>query len=254
MFILLAALGIFALAHIAPFPFLLDATATTVWKMPADSPPTVYLTFDDGPNLSTTPALLDALHRHGARATFFVLDKYVTADTALLLRRANADGHALALHSDTPALMFKPPSSVARALARWAEHLEAVTGTPPCRVFRSHAGGRSITMIAGVGQAGYTLVGWGWMLWDFNWFKQRTAADLVPRLSGRVSAGDIIVIHDGHHRKPSADRQYAVDVVERLVPELQARGFRFGTICPGRQVEPDPLRPAPDVNEPAAGL
>jgi peptidoglycan/xylan/chitin deacetylase (PgdA/CDA1 family) len=54
----------------------------------------------------------------------------------------------------------------------------------------------------------------------------------LPRLSKRAAAGDIIVIHDGHHRNPAADRQYAVDVTDRLVPDLRARGLRFGTICP----------------------
>jgi peptidoglycan/xylan/chitin deacetylase (PgdA/CDA1 family) len=232
VFILLAALGVIVLAHIAPFPFLLDVTRHTIWEMPATPPPTVYLTFDDGPHPSTTPALLDVLGRHGARATFFVIDKYVTEESAPLLRRAVDAGHAIALHSDSRGLMVKRPSSVARALERAAARIETLTGAPPCRAFRPHAGARSITMIKGAAQAGYTLVGWGWMLWDFNWFKRRNADDLVPRLAGRASAGDIIVIHDGHHKNPAADRRYAVDVADHLVPELRARGLQFGTICP----------------------
>lgn len=232
MFILLAAIGAITLAHLAPFPFLFDVTKHTVWSMPATPPPTVYLTFDDGPHASSTPALLDVLDRHGARATFFVIDKYVTEESAPLLRRAVAAGHAIALHADSFGLMVRRPSSVARALERAAGRIEQLTGVPPCRAFRPHAGGRSLTMIRGAAKAGYTVVGWGWMLWDFNWFKRRSADDLVPRLSARAAAGDIIVIHDGHHKNPAADRQYAVEVADRLVPDLQARGLRFGTICP----------------------
>jgi peptidoglycan-N-acetylglucosamine deacetylase len=238
VFILLAAIGIAALAHIAPFPFLLDVTKHTIWSMPETPPPTVYLTFDDGPNPALTPALLDVLDRHGVRATFFVIDKYVSNDTAPILRRAVEGGHALALHSDTPGLLFERPSSVARALGRWADRLEKVTGAPPCRAFRPHAGARSVMLIKGAAQARYTVVGWGFMLWDFNWGKRRTADDLVPRFSTRASAGDIIIIHDGHHRRPSADRQYAVDVVDRLVPALQLRGLQFGTICPTGSARP----------------
>jgi len=48
----------------------------------------------------------------------------------------------------------------------------------------------------------------------------------------RASAGDIVVIHDGHHKDPRPDRRYAVDTIARLVPELKDRGFQFGTICP----------------------
>jgi peptidoglycan/xylan/chitin deacetylase (PgdA/CDA1 family) len=75
-------------------------------------------------------------------------------------------------------------------------------------------------------------VGWGWMLWDFNWFRARNADDLVPRFVNHVSPGDIIVIHDGHHVNPRANRDYAIETVDRLIPELRARGFQFGVICP----------------------
>ena len=87
-------------------------------------------------------------------------------------------------------------------------------------------------MIDGAGGAGYIVIGWGWMLWDFNFFRPKTAASLVPRLVREASPGDIVVIHDGHHENPRADRRYAVETVDALVPELRQRGFRFGTICP----------------------
>ena len=84
----------------------------------------------------------------------------------------------------------------------------------------------------GAARAGYLVVGWSWMLWDFNWFRERNADDLVPRLADYASPGDIIVIHDGHHKDPTPNRQYAVETIERLIPELRARGLQFGTICP----------------------
>ena len=52
-----------ALAHTAPFPFLLDTTDRTLWRMPPTDPPTIYLTFDDGPNPTATPQLLDVLRK-----------------------------------------------------------------------------------------------------------------------------------------------------------------------------------------------
>ena len=58
------------------------------------------------------------------------------------------------------------------------------------------------------------------------------AGDLVPRLADHASPGDIIVIHDGHHEDPRADRRYAVETVDLLIPALRARGMQFGTICP----------------------
>lgn len=232
MLIWLAIIGAVVLAHTAPFPFLLDVTDRTVWRMPAGTPPTIYLTFDDGPNPTATPQLLDVLARHGVSATFFVIDRHITDETVAILRRMFEDGHAVALHSHTRRLLFSNYGVVATTLQEASARIEVLTGHQPCRAFRPHAGNRSIPMLMGAARAGYVVVGWGWMLWDFNWFRERNAGDLVPRLADHASPGDIIVIHDGHHVDPRADRRYAVETVDRLIPELRTRGFAFGTICP----------------------
>ena len=229
---LLAALGMAGLAHFAPFPFLLDITDRTVWRMPRTTPPTIYLTFDDGPNPAATPELLDVLARHQVPATFFIIDKHLTRDTAPIVRREFEEGHAVALHSHTRTLMFYNPVYFASTLQEAAARVEVMTGYPPCRAFRPHGGNRSVPMLMGAAKAGYHVIGWGWMLWDFNWFRERNPHDLVPRLVDRASPGDIIVIHDGHHVNPKADRRYAIDTVDRLIPELRSRGFQFGKICP----------------------
>lgn len=229
---LAAIIGAVVLAHTAPFPFLLDVTGTTLWRMPAREPPTIYLTFDDGPNPAATPGLLDVLARHGVPATFFVIDRYITRDTAPIVRRAFEEGHAVALHSHTRSLMFANPGVVATTLQEAAAHIEVLTGYQTCRAFRPHAGHRSVTMLSAAARAGYTVVGWGWMLWDFNWFREKTAEDVVPRFVERASPGDIIVMHDGHHVDPRADRRYAIETTDRLIPMLRAKGFSFGTICP----------------------
>jgi chitooligosaccharide deacetylase len=232
MVLLVVAIGAFVASHFAPFPFLLDTTDDTVWRMPRTETPTVYLTFDDGPNPTATPQLLDVLAQHQVRATFFVIDKHITRETVPLVRRAFEDGHAVAIHWHSRELMFKSPTYVASSIQEAAARMELVTGHQACRAFRPHAGHRSIPMIMGAAKAGFRVVGWSWMAFDFNWFRQRKADDLVPRLARIASPGDIIVIHDGHHKNPRADRRYAVETVDRLIPELRKRGFEFGTICP----------------------
>jgi chitooligosaccharide deacetylase len=232
MFWIVGAIAAGLLAHLAPFPFLLDVTKHTVWRMPATTPPTFYFTFDDGPNPTATPALLDVLARHDVKATFFVIDKHLTPETAPIVRRAFDEGHAVALHTHTRGPMIDTPDNVAAMLRGQADRIERLTGFRPCRAFRPHAGQRSATMLLGAARAGHTVVGWGWMLWDFNWFRAKTADALAPRFIARASAGDIVVIHDGHHKNPRANRQYTVDTVDRVIPALKSRGFTFGTICP----------------------
>jgi hypothetical protein len=85
-------------------------------------------------------------------------------------------------------------------------------------------------MLEGLRRIDHQLVGWGWMLWDFDFFRPRSAR-IVPRLVSQASPGDIVVIHDGHHEDPRADRQAAIAITRALVPALRRRGFAFGRIC-----------------------
>ena len=232
-FFVFVGVGILALAHVAPAPFLLDTMAggRAVWHMPRDTPPTVYLTYDDGPNPSTTPELLDALSRENVRATFFVIDRHVTEETAPIVRRMFQDGHAVALHSARKRYLLLPRSQLARTLMAAADHIEALAGSRPCRAFRPRGGWRSAEMFAGLKQINHTLVGWGWMLWDVELFRARTADRIVRRFLKRIAAGDIIVMHDGDDSAPRKGQPHVVDATRRLIPELRARGFHFATVC-----------------------
>jgi peptidoglycan/xylan/chitin deacetylase (PgdA/CDA1 family) len=225
--------GVAALAHTAPAPFLMDALAgrRSVWHMPKSAPPTIYLTYDDGPNPTTTPALLDVLARERVSATFFLIDRHINHATAPLVARMFADGHTVALHSHTRAHMLMSPAAFARTLTAAANHIERVAGRRPCRAFRPHAGWRSVSMYAGLKKIDHRLVGWSWMLWDWNWFRKRTSEAVVGRVLKRANAGSIVVMHDGDESAPLADQRHTVEATLRLVPALRAKGFVFGTIC-----------------------
>lgn len=239
LWLLIAGIGAMFLAHTAPFPFLLEsyAPSRSIWHMPRDGKaPTIYLTYDDGPNPEATPELLDVLEETGARATFFLIDAHLTEATAPIVRRMFEDGHTVALHSDTRALTIKTPQDLAEILTRNADRIEQLAGRRPCQLFRPHAGWRSGAMYAGLQQIDHKLVGWSWGLWDWNWYRPRRADALARRLARSASAGDIIVMHDGHHVNPRADRRYAVEATRQLVPELKGRGFEFAPLC-------DPMAP-----------
>ena len=226
-------LGLVALAHTAPAPFLLDMMAgdRAVWHMPRGDPPTIYLTYDDGPNPTTTPNLLDVLAREGVHATFFIIDRHLTEETAPIVRRMFADGHAVALHSANKTYMFKSSSELSHTLKTAADRIETLAGSRPCRAFRPRGGWRSSAMFAGLREIDYRLVGWGWMLWDVDLFRPRTADRTVARVASRVRAGDIVVMHDGDDSAPRKDQRATVEATARLIPTLRARAFEFGIVC-----------------------
>ncbi len=225
--------AVVALAHTAPAPFLLDAMAggRGLWHMPRGLPSTVYLTYDDGPNPTTTPDLLDVLASEQVHATFFLIDQHITNETVPIVTRMLAEGHAIGLHTATRADMLLSPEDFARKLTAAADRIERLGGMRPCRAFRPHAGWRGGQMYEGLRKIDYTLVGWGWMLWDWNWFRARTADAILARIPPRVSAGDIIVMHDGDESAPRRDQRQTVEATARLIPDLRARGLTFGTVC-----------------------
>lgn len=233
--LLLVVAGVAALAHMAPRSFLLEAFRPdgSIWRVEPrpGGPETIYLTFDDGPSAQWTPPLLDALRETDVRATFFLIDGHITAQTAPIVARMAKEGHAIGLHSGSRRPMIMAPEAVAAMLARAARRIEAVTGSPPCRLFRPHAGWRSATLYDGLEIAGYRLAGWSWGLWDWHWWQRPRAARVADRLARKASDGAIVVIHDGHHKDPQADRRHAAKTVRLLAPRLRGRGFAFGTLC-----------------------
>lgn len=227
--------GAAALSHMVPFPFLLEAfrPSGSVWHMdsPPGAPPALYLTFDDGPNADWTPPLLDELKRQNVRATFFLIDEHITPDTVAIVRRIAHEGHAIGLHSGTRKLMVVSPSALAMRLTRAAARITEIAGREPCRLFRPHAGWRSVTMYSGLKRAGYRLAGWSWGMWDWHWWQRPRGEKIATRLANKASPGDIVVMHDGHHKNPRADRRHAAEAVRLLVPALRNRGYTFGTLC-----------------------
>jgi peptidoglycan/xylan/chitin deacetylase (PgdA/CDA1 family) len=133
------------------------------------------------------------------------------------------EGHAVALHSNERWLMLNTPEHIAGALQRAADRIERLAGSRPCALFRPHAGWRSAAMYAALDTLDYRLAGWSWGLWDWNWGARPDAGALAGRLARQTNAGDVIVMHDGHHIDPRADRQHAVEATALLVPALRAR-------------------------------
>jgi peptidoglycan/xylan/chitin deacetylase (PgdA/CDA1 family) len=60
--------------------------------------------------------------------------------------------------------------------------------------------------------------------------RERVAGPLAARLGRRANAGDIVVMHDGHHAEPRADRRYAIEATARLIPALRARGLQVAPL------------------------
>src|SRR6059058_4982737 len=88
------------------------------------------LTFDDGPNDPHTLHLLDVLAKHGAKATFFLIGKYVRQRPEIA-RAIKQAGHAIGNHTYShPNLIFVAASRLRQELEDCRKALEDAVGEP----------------------------------------------------------------------------------------------------------------------------
>lgn len=185
----------------------------------------VALTFDDGPNPRCTPALLDLLDKHEAKATFFLIGRFVRQHSDLA-REIAARGHELGNHTYThPNLFWKGAGMIARELEDCQQVTEEVCGVRP-RLFRPPFGFRGPQLFPVVRRMGMEVVMWSVMPGDW---KVRPAGNIAGRLK-KVRGGDIVLLHDGDHRRSHGDRMHTVQGLALAMPWLAERGWRCVTV------------------------
>lgn len=188
-------------------------------------PPRVALTFDDGPTPESTPAVLDALDRADAKATFFVVGQNVRAHPHLLAR-THAAGHLIANHTHT-----HPRLGLCGLRRFWRRELDAcddavfdVIGQRPA-FFRPPMGLKHWHLLKEVTWGGQTCVNWSRRARDGN--THQTPRRLVHRLTKNLRDGEICLLHDGHEPARPGTRQHTADALPALVNQIRDRGFEL---------------------------
>ena len=211
-------------------------------KMPKK---TIALTFDDGPDPKWTPKILDVLSKHHAPATFFVVGTQVARNPELT-ERIVREGHEIGGHTFTHPDLGQLPD--------WRRDLEnsqtqlaiaAATGRstvmmrPPYSSFPDALTDTDYITVQEVGQDGYLTV-----LDDMDsedW--QRPGVNqIVSNATPKDDNGEVILFHDA-----GGDRQESVDALERVIPQLQARGFTFTTVGRAMNIDVNPQASGADV-------
>lgn len=188
----------------------------------------VALTIDDGPS-AATPEILDVLDEHGASATFFLLGEQVRRhpDRA---RSIVAAGHEVGHHMmQDRASRDLPHDEFVESFEEMEGILDDLGGS---RLFRPGSGWYDDRMVRRARERGYrTVLG---SVYSFDphipwpgfhaWYVLQTA---VP--------GSILVLHDG----PSRGVRTA-EVLRKILPELNRRGYRIVTVSDLRRLESHP--------------
>jgi peptidoglycan/xylan/chitin deacetylase (PgdA/CDA1 family) len=187
----------------------------------------IYLTFDDGPHETFTPAILDTLATHGAHATFFQEGRHVHAHPELSKRVAQ-DGHAVGNHSwDHPRLDWVDRTEVRRQLRETSDAIGRASGQRPS-LFRPPEGELGDEAKAQEIRHEAKALGMTTVLWDistFDWQKPGRGA-IVASVIDAARPGAVVLLHDGE----CADQEENVAAVDAILSDLAKRGYTFTSL------------------------
>jgi len=178
----------------------------------------VALTFDDGPDPASTPALLDLLARKAVRATFFCVGRQVASHRDLA-RRIAAEGHLIGNHSFAHSLgtnlfgdarlradLELAQQEITRAVGRTPEFYRPPMMLTNPRVFRVT---RALSL---------TVAGCAIRCYDR---RGGSTQEVLHRVLRRLRPGVIIALHDG-----GVPPERLVELAGQLLDKLHAQGYR----------------------------
>ncbi len=205
-----------------------DTALDLRWRLD-DRQPTVALTFDDGPDPTYTPAILDLLAELDVRATFFCVGDSVARHPEIV-RRMAAEGHAVGSHGgthvDLPTLGTRALlADLERGRAALRDHAGIDT-----RLYRPTHGDRSLR--TGIAARRFGLRTWLWTVDPEDWRPAADPARIASGCAGLV-AGDVILLHDAleqPHTPEATNRSATVEAIAPIVAAARARGLEFARL------------------------
>ena len=193
--------------------------------------PTVYLTFDDGPDDKITPQILDILKAENVKATFYVCGNMVEAYPAVLKRIFN-EGHAIGNHSYNHRYdeLYKSPWSFMEQIIQTDTAIKNVIGVRPF-IIRAPGG---VGMFNGdywnmIIDCGYVEHDWNALTEDATPSKPNASTQInnvLKYLGDNPPSSVIILMHS------TGDKTETVKALPELIHFLRDWGYQFGVVTP----------------------
>lgn len=207
----------------------------------------VALTFDDGPDPTWTPQILDVLKQKGTPATFFIVGENAAANPNIV-RRMVDQGFEVGNHTYTHPNIAQLPPAIAKLEINATQRLfEAITGRSMTLFRPPYLGDSQPTTEAEVApielaqSMGYLTV--GLKVDPDDW--QRPPADIiVTRVLAGVTdpnpdvRGNVVLLHDA-----GGDRSQTLAALPKLIDALRAKGFKLVTISDLLDLQRDQVMP-----------
>ncbi|MBR1853916.1 MAG: delta-lactam-biosynthetic de-N-acetylase [Lachnospiraceae bacterium] len=183
----------------------------------------LYLTFDCGYENGNTEAILDALKKHNAKGTFFVVGHYLESAPELVERMV-AEGHTVGNHTYHHPDMSKisDKASFQKEMDDVRTRFKEITGTEMAMYYRPPQGKYSIGNLQMAKELGYSTFFWSLAYVDWNVDKQPSHEEAFKKLTGRVHPGAIVLLHNTSRTNG--------EILDELLTRWEKMGYTFGTL------------------------
>jgi len=191
---------------------------SVVWRMPSKK---IFLTFDDGPHTQATPSVLDVLHEHHIKGTFFLTGKNIPGRESII-KRIDNEGHSIGIHS------YSHKRTTAFSKEKTLKEINDTTRLlsplvkQKIRLYRPPYGFFTWNTLSAVKETGYILVMWSCLPGDYS---GKSNDAIVKTSLEKLSGGSILVFHDNHRTVNKI-----AEVVGRTIVEIKSLGYEFGAI------------------------
>ncbi len=182
---------------------------------------TIYLTFDQGYEAGYTAKILDTLKKHDVPAAFFITGGYLKYSKDMVDRIVD-EGHIVGNHSQThPSLPKLAPEEIAEDMLALENDFKNYYGFN-MKFDRPPKGEYSERTLSVLSDLGYRSVLWSFAYMDWDENRQKGVDYAYEQIMSYVHDGAILLLH-------SVSKDNA-DVLDRVITDLKAAGYRFGRI------------------------
>lgn len=176
----------------------------------------VYLTFDDGPCIETTPIIIDILRKHNVKATFFCVGDNILKHPELFAQ-IKAEGHQVGNHTMHHSKGFYTNTN------DYINEIDECAALIGNNLFRPPHGLITPRQNAMLRNKRYKIIQWDVITYDWD---KRHSADKVFEVIKRYSRpGAIIVMHDS---QKAAVR--TLEILEDSIIWLKQQGYILKTL------------------------
>lgn len=193
-----------------------------------------YLTFDDGPNNTVTPQILDVLRRYNIKATFFQVGSLIEANEDIS-RRVYDEGHLIANHSydHTYSKIYASKDSFMEEFNKTAELIKNITGDDYFPVIRFPGGSHNTGTYGeakqeykkSLAENGYYFCDWNALSGDAESTFQ-TTKQLLQTVKSTIGKQNkvVLLMHDASNKKQT------VEALPEIIKYLISQGYTFATL------------------------